>query len=114
MGGSIELEQGVVVLTVPVRVDVSNTREIIAPVRQEILAGHRAIVLDLRRTQAIDSTALGALVQIFKSVSAQGGKLILADVGDAVRRILSMTRLDTVFTLSSSRADAVMQLRRFV
>lgn len=111
MGESIELDRGVVVLAVPERIDVSNTREIVAPVRREIEAGRRAFVFDFQQTQAMDSTALGALVQIFKSVTAEGGSMILFGVGDAVGRVLSITRLDTVFTLSSTREDAVLRLK---
>ncbi len=107
---SMELDSGVAVFELPMRIDVSNTRELVTPVRQAIASGYRRVVLDFSSTEAIDSTALGALVQVYKSLTAAGGLLILTGVGDAVRRVLSITRLDSVFTLYATRAEAVASL----
>lgn len=107
---SMELDSGVAVFVLPTRIDVSNTRELVSPVRQAMAGGHRRVVLDFSRTEAMDSTALGALVQVYKSLTAEGGLLILTGVGDAVRRVLSITRLDSVFTLYATRAEAVASL----
>jgi anti-sigma B factor antagonist len=96
------------VFTLPERVDAYNTRELVTPIREAIDAGARCVVLDLSSTQSMDSTALGALVQILKALRAEGGELRLAAVGDAVSRVLSITRLDQVFsifrTLEAARA----------
>lgn len=96
------------VFTLPERVDAYNTRDLVGPIREAIEAGARCIVLDLSSTQSMDSTALGALVQILKVLRADGGELRLASVGDAVSRVLSITRLDQVFsifrTLDAARA----------
>jgi len=98
------------VFSVPERVDAYNTRDLIGPVREAIEAGERCIVLDFSRTQSMDSTALGALVQMLKTLRASGGELRLASVGDAVSRVLSITRLDQVFdiyaTLDAARTPA--------
>lgn len=87
------------VFTAPERVDAYNTRELVGPIREAIDAGVRCVVLDLSKTQSMDSTALGALVQLLKLLRAEGGELRLAGVGDAVSRVLSITRLDEVFAV---------------
>lgn len=97
------------VFALPERVDAYNTRDFVGPIREAIDTGARCVVLDLSRTQSMDSTALGALVQILKALRAEGGELRLAEVGDAVSRVLSITRLDQVFsifrTLEAARAQ---------
>lgn len=103
-----EIRPGVVVLTVARRVDVSNTRALVDAVNERIAAGQTRVILDFANTEAIDSTALGALVQIFKMLQGAGGKLVLAEVGEAIRRLLSITRLESVFTLAASREAAVL------
>jgi anti-sigma B factor antagonist len=87
------------VFAVPERVDAYNTRDLVGPVKEAIDAGGRCIVLDFSRTQSMDSTALGALVQMLKTLRSNGGELRLASVGDAVSRVLSITRLDQVFSI---------------
>lgn len=87
------------VFALPERVDAYNTRDLVGPIREAIDQGVRCIVLDLARTQSMDSTALGALVQMLKALRAEGGELRLAAVGDAVSRVLSITRLDQVFSI---------------
>lgn len=90
------------VFDVPERVDAYNTRELMAPILEQVQRGARCVVLDFSKTQAMDSTALGALVQVFKALRAEGGELRLACVGDAVARVLSITRLDHVFRVYNS------------
>ena len=106
------LVQGVLVFCLPSRVDVSNTRDLVQPVRQAIQEGQRKIALDFTGTQSVDSTALGALVQVFKMLRSEGGDLMLCCVSDAVHRVFSITRLDQVFTLCSSREDAIARLSK--
>lgn len=105
------MEGGVAVYALPVRVDVSNTRDLVLPVRQGILSGQRQVVLDFSATQAVDSTALGALVQLLKAVKAAGGELVLCGVSDSVQRVFSITRLDQVFVRVMTRPEAVAKLQ---
>jgi len=109
---SMTIEGGVAIFSLPTRIDVSNTRELVLPVRQGITSGHNKVVLDFEGTQAVDSTALGALVQVYKTIKAEGGELMLCGVSDAVRRVFSITRLDQVFTLCSDRADALSRISK--
>lgn len=99
------------VFALPERVDAYNTRDLVGPIREAIEAGARCVVLDLSRTQSMDSTALGALVQILKVLRADGGELRLAAVGDAVSRVLSITRLDQVFSIFRTLEAARTPLR---
>ena len=52
-------------------------------------------------------TALGAIVKVHTSLQTTGGSLVLASVGDGIRRVLAMTRLDRVFTLAANVDAAV-------
>jgi anti-sigma B factor antagonist len=104
---SMDVQAGIALFALPERLDVSNTRELMLPIKQGIEGGHRRVVLDFERTQAMDSTALGALVQVYKALKAEGGELVLCNVGDAVRRVLTITRLDQILTLCADRSEAL-------
>ena len=93
-----------VVVTLPSRVDASNTKALVEAV---VGCGSKQIVLDLKGTEVVDSTALGAIVKVHTSMQTTGGQLILAGVGDGIRRVLAMTRLDRVFTIVADVDAAV-------
>ncbi len=94
------------VVTLPARVDAANTKSLVEAVTR---ATSKKIVLDLKSTEIVDSTALGAIVRLHTSLQTGGGTLVLAGVGDGIRRVLVMTRLDRVFAIAADVDTAVAQ-----
>jgi len=94
------------VVVIPPRVDVTNTHGLLNAVRGAMGKGSEIFIFDLSATEAIDSTALGAIVSLYKSLRVGEGDLVLASVQDGVRRILALTSLDKVFAVYSSVSDA--------
>jgi anti-sigma B factor antagonist len=82
--------------------------------RKEVLAAARAVsppcvVLDLDQVWFCDSSALRALIAVFKVIRADGGRLILARPPDHLRRILSRAGLDRYFTIRDTVDEATPQ-----
>lgn len=96
-------------IALPARVDVTNARAFVDAIQAEIDAGHVHVVLDFAETEAIDSTALGALIQTYKVIHQQAGEIRLTRVGDGVRRVLAITRIDRVFSIFDTLEEAVGQ-----
>ncbi|WP_370641022.1 MULTISPECIES: STAS domain-containing protein [unclassified Pantoea] len=69
------------------------------PVLNTVQQGHRQLVLDFSQVDFIDSSCLGALISILKSLS-QGGQLILCALNDNIKNMFTLTRMDRVFTLA--------------
>ena len=103
----VDHQDGLVAVRLPHRVDVTNTRLFVEALQKELDADHLRIVLNLEATQAIDSTALGAIVQVFKTLKSRQGTLSLCNVGSGVRRVLAITRIDRVFPIYEN-LDAAM------
>ena len=57
----------------------------------------RHLILDMSRMDFIDSSILGALIQIFKQVESMRGKLTLVGLQTRVKEILATTRLSSAF-----------------
>jgi anti-sigma B factor antagonist len=55
------------------------------------------LILDLGDVPLLDSSALGAIVATLTSVKKQGGNLVLASPQKAVRKVLEITRLVSIF-----------------
>ena len=70
--------------------------------------GRNRLVFDLTGVPALDSAALGPLVQKLKEVQEANGKLVLTGVlAPALREVFALTRFDKVFPILPTRADAV-------
>ncbi|MFA1549693.1 STAS domain-containing protein [Actinomadura chokoriensis] len=78
-----------------------------APRLQAALAGLlreqvTRIVVDLSGVEFCDSTGMNVLLSAMKRLKEQGGSLELAAPRPAVQRILQVTGLDTVFTVTKA------------
>ena len=62
-------------------------------VRNTINPVHRILDVDLRKTAFIDSSGLGALISLHKTMSAQGGAVRLFNPRQQVLQILELTRM---------------------
>jgi len=62
----------------------------------------RAIVLDLARVSAVDASGLGLMLEMREQAERKGIRLRLANASSFVRRIFEVTRLDSVFEVSSA------------
>ncbi len=102
----VDYQDGLVAVRLPSRVDVTNTRAFVDALQRELDADRIRIILDLEQTQAIDSTALGAIVQVFKTLKNRDGTLSLCNVGGGVRRVLAITRVDRVFPIYDDLSSA--------
>lgn len=60
-----------------------------------------SVRLDFSRVSLIDAHGLGVLLQLREQTLAKGARLQLTNVSAGLRDILRLTRLDTVFQISS-------------
>jgi len=60
------------------------------------------IVLDLARVNTIDAGGLGVMLELREHTESRGTELRLRNVTQLVKRILEITRLDSVFKISGN------------
>jgi len=65
------------------------------------------LVVDLREVQYMDSSGLGTLIEAFRIVKGNGGRLVLLAPGDCVRRMLEIAKLDRFFTIIDDEHGAL-------
>ena len=90
---------GVLALTGDVDLQTSPT------VRQKLLESleqYTCIVVDLSAVNYIDSSGVASLVEAFQVSRKKGSAFALASVSTAAMRVLSLARLDKVFTIHPS------------
>ena len=65
------------------------------------------LLVDLRRVNFLDSSGLGALVRAMTNAQKEGGQTKLLGAGSQVRKLLEMTKLDSVFENFTDMETAV-------
>src|SRR6266478_7738610 len=99
----------VAVLSLQGRIVNGETASLRDAVRAQSTAG--AIVLDMAGVSAIDASGLGLLLQLRNEFQALGVRLRVMNAGGLVRRVFEITRLDSVFEVTSG-VEAVPTLSR--
>ncbi len=84
------------------------------PLRQAVLAQKDAnvVMLDLAQVSTIDAGGLGVMLQLRQQTESRGVEFRLRNVTKLVRRVLEITRLDSVFDVRPTEmlpSPAVMQ-----
>ena len=78
-----------------------------AIVRDQVRQGRLVVLLDMTGVTDIDAHGLGALVSSLTTLERHGGRMALVAPSDRIRRLLAITKLDTVFAIYDSEAEAV-------
>ena len=97
---------GLPVVTAPEEIDIANSGQF----RLALLAAAAqgpTIVVDLSRTEFCDSSGLSVLVRALRRARAEDGELRLVVSTHAVRRIMSVTGVGTIFSIFPSLDQAV-------
>ena len=76
-------------------------------VTQLLEEGRVNLLVDLSAVGFLDSSGLGALVRALTQSQKEGGQTKLLNAGPQVRKLLQMTKLDSVFELHSDLEAAV-------
>ena len=99
--------KGVVVLEVDGQLIVGNRQELKGKVLDALEAGDRKFLIDFTRTGYIDSSGLGVLVSLSKKIRDEGGDLRLAGLNEDLKTLFELTKLDTLFAIADSSAEAL-------
>jgi anti-sigma B factor antagonist len=95
------------VFSVHGELDLHEAPELQDRIATAIDRGARLIVVDLTEVTFIDSMALGVLLAAVNRLGPTGGRLRLVVPNASIRRIFEISLLDQVFTLDSTRDEAL-------
>ncbi|MCB0764345.1 MAG: STAS domain-containing protein, partial [Flavobacteriales bacterium] len=77
----------------------------------ELGKGHTSVILDMAELQYMNSTGLNILINVLTRTRNAGGDTLIAGVSTSVRQLFLVTKLDSVFVITATVADAVAKLR---
>lgn len=69
--------------------------------------GRRKVLLDFSNVEYLSSAALGKLIVMDKKLKAAQGQLSMCDVRHEILEVFKITKLDNLFTIYDTRAQAL-------
>lgn len=72
-------------------------------VSDAVASGAKTILIDCEKATFMDSSGLGALVMILKTVREAGGRVALCSIIDQIEMILQLTSMETLFEIFPNR-----------
>ena len=69
--------------------------------------GCRKLVLNFSGVELITSATLGKLVSTNRRMDEKGGTMIMCEMGDNVRTVFRITKLDNILKICETEADAL-------
>ena len=104
---------GIPVVRVHGEIDLHTASEFERALRVGIERGAAALIVDLTDVPYLDSAGLSALLAAHKSLSARNAVLyvVAAPGHPGLRRVLEITRLDTIIVVHDTVEDALKEMR---
>lgn len=105
---SMHEESGAVVLVPTDDVDLSTARDLQHALREALdrAGGGGRLIVDLAGVPYMDSSGVATLVEAMQIARKKDTALVLCGLQPKVRSIFEIARLDRVFTIVETRADA--------
>lgn len=98
---------GVLVVSVSGELDLFAAPELRSRMLDEVRDGRQEVVLDLRETTFMDSTALGVIIAALKALQERRGRLVLVNERASIDKTLAITGLDRVLQVERDLDEAV-------
>ena len=105
------IEGEVLIVAVRGELDLYTAPDLRSLLLGAIQDGRSAVVLDLRGTTFLDSTALGVIIAAMKALRIRSGRLVLVNDRMSITKTLAITGLDHLLPVEAAVADAVRAAR---
>ena len=77
----------------------ANAAEVRDKIRAELKEDHALLKIDFSQIEVLDSSGLGALIALQKTLASQNGRVQLYHPNSTSQQILELTRLHRIFEL---------------
>ncbi len=107
-----EVKEGVLIIYLEGNLLGENTNApVLGLIKQNLEAGNKKVLFDLSAMKFINSTGLGMLMTALSKTRNAGGELALCSLPDQMKKLLQMTKLETVFPVYSDASSAIAFLQ---
>lgn len=87
-----------------------DTAPLVQAVNDHLGAAVISCAIDLSELRYINSTGIGVLVSLLTKFRTRGGEMVLINPADHPRKLLTLTKLNNIFTVAPTEAAARQHL----
>lgn len=87
-------------------IDLYKCPELKGNIQEKMHEGFRFVIINLKASSYIDSSAIGTLIQISGWLKRRGGELVVSDLRDSVKKVFSITRLESHIRVAETEEAA--------
>jgi len=84
------------------RLDSTTAAVFRAEVNVAIASHPNLLMINLSSVSYMDSSGLGCLISILKSVRSMGGEMVLCSINPQVQQLFQLTSVDNIFKISAT------------
>ncbi len=103
----INHEDNIIIVSINGRMlDNTQTEELLNAVQNELKEDQNKIVLNLDQLDYINSSGLNCFINILTKARNMGGEVVVINVPEKIKKLLLISKLNTVFTIKDSIEEA--------
>jgi anti-sigma B factor antagonist len=106
-----ELDDRTSLISVEGELDLSSAPQLKWTLYDSLEAGHNQLILDLSLSTFMDSTALGVLIGVNRSLEV-GGRMAIAGARTDVLHIFELSGMDSAFAIFATLGEALAYIQR--
>lgn len=91
-------------------IDATASTQFKARVMDLINQGNNFFLLNLSEVEFVDSSGLGAMISILKTLKLNNGDIVLCGLNMAVLNLFTLTRMNNVFKICSNEKEGLESL----
>ncbi len=104
---TITVENSIILLKLSGRIlDNEQTNRLISEVENTLSDKINKIVLDIENIEYINSNGLNCFIQLLTKARNMGGDAVIVNVPEKIKKLLLISKLNTVFTIKDSVGQA--------
>ena len=100
-------EDGILDIQLEGRIDAPNAPDFMNDLNQIINADDRAVLLNLRRLEYINSAGMRALLELVRNLRSQDAKFAIYSPIGPVKEVFQLSGFDRVMAIHATKADAL-------
>lgn len=105
-----KVDQAVIMMLEGKMMNEQETSKIRQRIATDLSVNEKKFIFDLKSLDFVNSACLNFLVSSKNRIAERGGELVLCNVSDQLKKLLSMTRLESYFKIAGRTADAIALL----
>lgn len=91
-------------------IDATVSNEFKGRMNDLIQQGNNFFILNLSQVKFIDSSGLGALISILKTLTLNNGDIVLCELNGPVQSLLKITRMENIFKICPNEEEGTQFL----